>query len=117
MKLSALLEALQLELGCVGNQVDKDYEKYNCLATNSWVKSFWECLHYYRFHVRLDYTTLLLPRQHDITLVGMFWQAGYRDHSLQALNRCRLAHNLLFLSNMALACGRYINLLLLAPPK
>jgi hypothetical protein len=117
MKLLALLEALQLELGCIGNPLDEDYEKYNCLAMNSWVKSFWERLHYYRFHVRLDYTTLPLPRQHDITLVGMFWQAGYRDHSLQALNRCRLAYNLLFLSDMALACGRYINLLLLAPPK
>jgi hypothetical protein len=43
--------------------------------------------------------------------------AGYRTHSLQALNRCRLAHNLLFLSNMALACGRHIDLFLLAPPK
>ncbi len=82
MKFSASLEALQLELGCIGNPLDKDYEKSNCLAMNSWVKSFWECLHYYRFHVRLDYTTLPLPRQHDITLVGMFWQAGYRDHSL-----------------------------------
>jgi hypothetical protein len=47
----------------------------------------------------------------------MFWQAGHRTHRLQALNRCRLAHNLLFLSNMALACGRHIDLFLLAPPK
>jgi hypothetical protein len=82
MKYSALLEVLQLKIGCIGNPLDKDYEKYNSLATNSWVKSFWECLHYYQFHIHLDYTTLLLPRQSNATLVGMFWQAGYRTHRL-----------------------------------
>jgi hypothetical protein len=117
MKYSALLEVLQLEIGCIGNPLDEDYEKYNSLATNSWVKSFWERLHYYQFHIHLDYTTLPLPQQSNATLVGMFWQAGYRTHRLQALSRCRLAHNLLFLSNMALACGRHIDPFLLAPPK
>ena len=103
MKYLASLEALQLEIGCTGNPLEEDYKKYNCLATDSWVKSFWERLYYYWFHIHLDYANLPLPQQNDATLVGMFWQAGYRTHRLQALNRCRLAYNLLFLSNMAFA--------------
>ncbi len=87
MKYLALLEVLQLEIGCIGNPLDEDYKKYNSLATNSWVKSFWEHFHYYQFHIHLDYTTLPLPRQSNAALVGMFWQAGYRTHRLQALNR------------------------------
>jgi hypothetical protein len=61
MKYSASLEALQLEIGCTGNPLEEDYTKYNCLATDSWVKSFWERLYYYRFHVHLDYANLPLP--------------------------------------------------------
>jgi hypothetical protein len=105
MKYLAFLEALQLEIGCTGNPLEKNYKKYNCFMTDSWVKSFWERLYYYRFHIHLNYAPLPLPRRNDAMLVGMFWQAGYRTHRLQALNRCRLAHNLLFLSDMALACG------------
>ncbi len=63
-----------------------------------------------------DIPTLPLPRRNNTTLVGMFWQAGYRTQQLQALNRCRLAHQLIFLSDMALVCGQYIHLLLLQPP-
>ncbi len=49
LKLSASLEALQLELGCTGNPSEENYERYHYLATKSWVKSFWERLHYYWF--------------------------------------------------------------------
>jgi hypothetical protein len=117
LKYSALLEALQLEIGCTGNPLEEDYEKYHWLATDSQVKSFWEHLHYYWFCVHLEYTCLPLPRQNDASLGWMCWQAGYRTHRLQALNRCQLAHQLIFLSDMALACGRHIGLFLLAPPK
>jgi hypothetical protein len=78
LKYSASLEALQLEIGCTGNPLEEDYERYQWLATESWVESFWEQLHYYHFHVYLDYTSLKLPRRNGATLVGMFWQAGYR---------------------------------------
>jgi hypothetical protein len=113
LKYLALLEALQLEIGCTGNPLEEDYDRYHWLATDSWVKCFWERLHFYRFRIHLEYAQLPLPCRNDTTLVGMFWQAGYRTQQLQALNRCRLAHQLIFLSDMALACGQYIDLLLL----
>ena len=116
LKYSALLEALQLEIGCTGNPLEEDYDRYHWLATDSWVKCFWERLHFYRFRIHLEYARLPLPCRNDTTLVGMFWQAGYRTQQLQALNRCRLAHQLIFLLDMALACGQYIDLLLHQPP-
>jgi hypothetical protein len=42
LKYSASLEALQLEIGCTRNPLEENYERYHCLATESWVKSFWE---------------------------------------------------------------------------
>jgi hypothetical protein len=43
-------------------------------------------------------------------VVCLFWDAGYRGQQLQALNRCWLALKLLFLSDIATACGRFINI-------
>ena len=116
MKYAASLEALQLELGCLGNPLGEDYARYHYLATNSWVKSFWERLHHYRFKLHIDYKVLPLPRRNDVTLMEIFTRAGYHSHRLQALNRCRISHKLLFLSDMSLACGRYIDPFLLVPP-
>jgi hypothetical protein len=40
-KVTALQEALQLETGCTGNPLDKDYKRYHMPATPCWVKSLW----------------------------------------------------------------------------
>jgi hypothetical protein len=40
----ASIEALQLEIGCIGNPLSKDYNKFHYLATWSWTKSLWEQL-------------------------------------------------------------------------
>jgi len=49
-------------------------------------------------------------------VVHLFWDAGYRGQQLQGLNRCRLALKLLFLSDIATACGRFINISLVLRP-
>ena len=48
-KLSALIEALQLEIGCIGSPFDKKYDDLHLLAAPCWTKSLWERLHYYNF--------------------------------------------------------------------
>jgi len=96
MKYGAFLEARQLELGCQGNPLNKDYARYHHLATDSWVKSFWERLHHYRFELHINYNTLHLPRRNDATLIEMFVRGGYHSHQIEALNRCRISHRLLF---------------------
>jgi hypothetical protein len=54
-KFLASIEALQLEIGCIGNPLGKDYDKYHVLATHSWAKSLWEQLHFYKFTIHLEY--------------------------------------------------------------
>ncbi len=41
-KFSASFKALQLEMGCIRNLLNEDYDKYHLLATHSWIKSLWE---------------------------------------------------------------------------
>ncbi len=64
-KFTALLKALQLELGCAGNPLCKNFNEKNLMATECWMKSFWEGLHYYHFKIRLTYPSLAMPCQHN----------------------------------------------------
>ncbi len=84
--MTALIEALQLEIGCIGHPFVKNYEELHRLATPGWAKCLWERLHYYRFHIHLEYSDIPLPRKGDALLVHIFQDAGYRDQQLQALN-------------------------------
>jgi hypothetical protein len=53
-KLQASLESRQLEIGCSGNPLNKDYEKSGPLATEGWVKAVWERALYYSFIITLN---------------------------------------------------------------
>jgi hypothetical protein len=52
-KFSALLKAMQLEIGCTRNPLNKGYDRFHCLATLSWIKSLWERLYFYHFSMHL----------------------------------------------------------------
>jgi hypothetical protein len=116
-KFLASIKALQLEIGCVGNPLEEDYDHFHILTTPCWMKSFWEPLHFYQFQIYVDYPCLHLPQCNDNLLITIFWSAGYRDGHLHSLNLCRLAHNLLFLSDMSTVDSQTINLAFLLPPK
>jgi hypothetical protein len=116
LKMTESIEALQLEIGCIGSLFDENYDELHHLATACWTKSLWERLHYYRFRVHLEYPPLPLPRKCGALVVCLFWDAGYRGQPLQALNWCQLALKLLFLSNIVTACGRFININLVLRP-
>jgi hypothetical protein len=68
----ASIKALQLELKCKGNSLRVNYDKMHILATECWMKSFWERLHYYRFKIHLAYPPLTPPCQYKCLLVAMF---------------------------------------------
>jgi hypothetical protein len=63
----------------------------------------------------MDYAPLQLPQQNDTLIVTILQRAGYTGNELATLNRCRIANKMLFLSNIATACGRYIDCTLLGP--
>jgi len=106
LKLSASLEALQLELGCLGNPLSEHYGNIGILATPCWLVAIWERVHSYKFPVYLNYPTLKLPRSNDICLVSIFLQEGYKGMELRRLNRCRLHMKAIFLSDISTAGGR-----------
>ena len=64
----------------------------------------------------MNYKIIQLPRKNDVTLVDLFAQGGYSNNQIEALNRCRISHKLLFLSDITLASGKSIDSLLLRPP-
>jgi hypothetical protein len=86
------------------------------LTTHSWVKSLWEQLRFYKFTIHLEYDRLDLPRRVNTLLVTMFWAAGYKGIGLVSLNRCCIAHKVIFLLVLVTACGRFLDTAFLVPP-
>jgi hypothetical protein len=113
----ASLEALQLEVGCCGNPLNKDYGKQGCLATECWVKVVWEYVWTYKFAVHLDCVTLVAPQENDQDLVDVFIDQHQKGGTLQGLNRCRIVHQSIHLSCILTADGKHIDPLYLSPPK
>ncbi len=116
-KMHASLEALQLEVGCCGNPLNKEYGKQGCLATECWVKAVWERVWTYKLAVHLDYVTLAAPQENDQDLVDVFIDQHQKGGTLQGLNRCRIAHQSIHLSCILTADGKHIDPLYLSPPK
>ncbi|KAL3795721.1 hypothetical protein ACHAW5_004491 [Stephanodiscus triporus] len=93
-KMTASMEALQLEIGCISSPFGENFDELHLLATACWIKSL---------------SLLQVP-------LRLFREAGYKGHLLQDLNRCRLYLKLLFLSDIATACGWFINVSLILRP-
>ncbi len=114
-KFTATLEALQIEIGCIGNPLLENYNDLGVLATACWAKSFWERLHFYQFAIHMEYPTLNLPRCNDALIMTILQRAGYAGEDLTALNQCRIANRMLFLSDITTVCGWYVDCNLLGP--
>ncbi len=108
-KLKALLEALQLEIGCTENPLSECYKTRGVLATPTWVTVVWERCQRYDLRFHLAYTTVLEPsREHDITIVQLLLDNGISGMELRRLNRCRLSLQAIFLYDLATAGGKYL---------
>lgn len=105
-KFRASMEALQLELGCIGCPFGVNYGRYGHLATPCWMKSLWERLSHYQITLHVRYPNLQPPREGDSTIVNFLSQAGYNGKQLRQLNRCRLYFKAIFLSDLTSANGR-----------
>ncbi len=114
-KFTATLEALQMEIGCIGNPLLENYDDLGGLAMACWAKSFWERLHFYRFSIHMEYPTLNLPRRNNALIVTILQRASYSGDKLISLNQCRIANRMLFLLDITTACGGYVDCNLLGP--
>jgi hypothetical protein len=80
---------MQLEIGCSGNPLNKDYRILGHLATEGWVKVVWERALHYGYRITLDYPMKRLPREGDSNLVAIFTECGKQGKELVSLNWCR----------------------------
>jgi hypothetical protein len=84
-KFAASLEALQLEMHCLGNPLEENNDNLHILAAPCWVKSLWESLHYYWFVIHLEYCCLNLPRWNNGLLVEMFLEYRLQESAITGI--------------------------------
>ncbi|KAL7524534.1 hypothetical protein ACHAXR_000614, partial [Thalassiosira sp. AJA248-18] len=106
--LTASLEELQLEIGVQGCPLTYDYEIWGHLAEHSWIKALWEKVYRLDIDLRLDYADLQPPRETDRCLMEVCVEAGLRGKQLLQVNRARICQEVVFISDIASANGRYI---------
>jgi hypothetical protein len=114
--LRCTLELLQLETGLATCPLFHPFDVIGPLCTRSWIRSFWECIDYYKVTLRLNYPAIPLPRDRDKVLISLALERGLRGDALRSFQRCRIACGLLFLSDMTTADGKYIDRCLLSAP-
>ena len=85
--LTALIENLQLELGVSRCSFEYDYDTWNELATDSWVKLLWERVRNFDIQLEADYKPLTMPREYDECIMERFVNEGVKGHELVAINR------------------------------
>ena len=116
-KMMASLEALQLEIGSSSNSFLTDYDKRGALATPCWMKAVWERIWLYKIGLRLKYATIPLPRERDCELVELILRHEPSTTNWQALNRCRMSLQVIFLSCITSYSGTHISSASLSPPR
>jgi hypothetical protein len=79
------------------------------ICTDSWIKSFWECVRWFGLTLNIDYPVIPMPRENDLTIMFIAISLGYRGDRLRSINRCRLFCHAIFLSDIATANGRRLD--------
>jgi len=95
-KLDASLRYLQLQLGMPHNPITLDYDKWGHLAPLSWVKMLWRLLHHFNVH------------QRDQVVMELIFGKNIDKNTIRSLSRCHGTLEIIFLSDMTTADGRYL---------
>ena len=114
-KLDISLKYLQLQVGTNKNPLILDYNEWGHLAPLSWTKMLWRSLKYHSVDIYMKYETIPLPRENDKLVMEIIKERISSKAALQSLNRCRCYLNVLFLSDVATADGKYLEELATIP--
>ncbi len=90
------------------NSKHVDYDKWGHLAPLSWVKMLWRSLHHFNIHLHLEYPTIPNPRERDQVVMELIFGKVTDKKTIRSLSRCRGSLEIIFLSDMATADGRYL---------
>ena len=103
------MELLICELGRWLQPLQENYEAYGHLVTRSWLKAVWGKAWAYGIEVQVNNVPLEFPREGDAWLLPMIEGAGYGRTELERINRVRIHQQVLFLSDVLCAGGRYLD--------
>ena len=106
--LLASMEHLQMELGVQECPFNYEYDTWQHLATDSWVKALWEKIDNMGINLELEYESLVPPQETDRTIMQTMVDMGYKGRELQAINRVRNYLEAFFVSNLVNATGHII---------
>jgi hypothetical protein len=107
-KLEVSLRYLQLQLGTPHNPFTLDYDNWGHLAPLSWVKMMWRSLHHFDIHIYMEYPSIPSPRERDQVVMELIVGKVLDRKMIKSLSRCRGALEIIFLSDMTTADGRYL---------
>jgi hypothetical protein len=107
--LRAVLALHTLELGLPGSFLLHDYNTFQHLATDSWLKHLWHFCHESQIHLHPSSPSIPLAREYDEFLMIQFSKYGYRSEELYHLNLCRLWCRAVRLSDITTGDGTRIH--------
>ncbi len=109
-QISASTEQMRLEAGLSGWFTDHNFDTYEALLTDSWIKTVWQFAHRFRLAIHDSEAKLRLHRSNDRFLMEEFATAGYRAQELSQLNTCRMFLHAVTLSDIVTVNGSDITL-------
>ena len=107
--LQTSMELLIMELGVSFQPLTESYRLYEGLVTRCWLKSVWEKVDKYGISVRVHNVKLTFGRERDQWLMRRFEAIGYEGEEFRRLNRVRVHQQVLFVSDVLCAGGRYLD--------
>ena len=107
------LESFKLELGIQGPLFTKDYELYNNIATDCWIKHLWHFVRKHSIEIDEDTDSGGMLRTGDKFLGEIFADAYSKNMLLKqdwrAVNRCRLFLKLLTVADLTTGDGQEVD--------
>ncbi len=92
-------QAMKLEMGLVG-RVLMTPGLFEPLVTDTWLKWLWlDCLQF-GLQIQTDLPELMPNHLHDVELMQVFAQHGFRSQDLSALNWCRMFLKVIWVSDI-----------------
>ena len=98
------LELLKIEIGVSRPLQELRLANIAFLATDSWVKTTWLFMEKYYLTINEE-PQFMLRREQDGYLMEQFYNGQFPQKSLKAINRCRLYHKILTLSDILTGTG------------
>jgi hypothetical protein len=107
-KLDASFRYLQLQLGILYNPLTLPFEKWEHLASLSWLKMLWCSLDKFNIQLHMKYPVIPYPRERDQVIMETILNSISSTTVLQSLNWCRVRLQCISLSDIVTADSKYL---------